>query len=71
MLERSGLGASRYEEIVGRLERVSDFILDGAAAEGADAPVAITSPSGSTKSLNAYKIEQFLKVGIVSCRDSA
>lgn len=55
------MGITRYEEIVGRLERVSNYHLDTAEAGAGDAELA--SPSASTSKLQIMGIEEFLKVG--------
>jgi hypothetical protein len=58
MLERCGMGASRYETVVAAMERVANFILDVAAAEEA----AAGAGGGLTKSLHTQGMEHFLKV---------
>ncbi len=59
MLDRSGLGASRYEEVVARMERVANFRLDAAAAE---AGAGGGGASLINSSILTQGMENFLKV---------
>jgi hypothetical protein len=58
MLERSGMGVTRYEEIVGRLERVANYHLDTAEAEAGDAAAGRSLISSKVLTMD---IEEFLK----------